>query len=76
MHHNHKTLDAIIESFDSSNVTCPERVGDGKPVTIWLPLEYKAKYDLLQHRTRNKFGKVVRQMLKQALDKVRLDEGA
>lgn len=71
-----ETLDSIIEGFDLSNIPTPTRVHDGAPVTVWIPSEYKVKYDLVQDRSRKKFSRVLREVFMRAIDKVYVDESA
>lgn len=40
------------------------------PVSIWLQPEYKSKYDELQSRSDKKFGKLVQEILKKAIDSI------
>lgn len=42
----------------------------GLPVTFWLPIEYKEKYDTLQGLSRYKFGKLLKEVFKKTIDKV------
>lgn len=70
------TLDSIIDGFDPANTPQPQRVHDGAPVTIWLPAEYKAKYDLVQDRSRKKFSRVLREVFMRAIDKVYVENEA
>lgn len=63
-----KSLDSILENFDlslSEDGSCP----DDEPVTFWIPAEYKAKFDQLQRRSKRKFGKLVKEILKYSIDK-------
>lgn len=45
----------------------------GKSITIWVPDEYKEKYDLLQSRSNKVFGKKIKEIVKFAIDKVQID---
>lgn len=47
-----------------------ERTEDREPLTIWITAEYKARYDLLQARSRHKFGKFLKEVIKKSIDKV------
>lgn len=40
------------------------------PITIWLPPEYKDRFDHYQELTNRKFGKLVQKLLKKAIDSV------
>lgn len=53
----------IIESFNH----VPEST---EALTIWIPSAYKAKFDLIQMHSRKKFSRVLRQLIKTAIDKV------
>lgn len=37
-------------------------------ITVWIPLEYKIKYDALQNKTGRKFGKLLQEVLKKSID--------
>lgn len=63
------SLDDIFEGFEiieHEPLTSKNRGG----VTIWLPEEYKAKFQELQQRTGRRFGKKVQQLLMKSIDRV------
>lgn len=66
-----QTIDDMIGdvSFEARDKTYVK----GKSITIWVPDEYKDKYDLLQARSNKVFGKKVKEIVKLAIDKVALD---
>lgn len=69
------SLDSIFENFNPvfshDSEWNPEA---NKPLTFWLPDEYKAKYDLLQERTKRKFGKLLKEVLKRSIDRVEVED--
>jgi len=67
-------LDNIIANFDPTSASEKERVHDGKPLTVWVPLEYKEKFDLIQAKCGRKFSKTLREIIKSAIDRVHIDE--
>lgn len=63
-----RSLDSILDNLE----TVTEKkspIKEGGPVTIWLPREYKARYDLIQRETGRKFGKTLREMIQVAIDR-------
>lgn len=42
----------------------------GLPLTLWLTVEYKEKYDSLQELSKRKFGKFLKEVIKKSIDKV------
>lgn len=63
-----KSIDAILDEFDPSS-DAGDEPAKAQPLTIWLPVEYKRKYDELQSRTRGRFGKVLKEIVKCAIEK-------
>lgn len=47
---------------------------DCEPLTIWIPSGHKAKYDLIQSKSKHKFGKFLREVLKKSIDKVDVEK--
>jgi hypothetical protein len=58
-----------IEEIDLSGKD-PGYIKAKSPVTVWLPPEYKDKFDHYQEITNRKFGKLVQKLLKKAIDSV------
>lgn len=67
-----KSIDSIIEEFDLTKPAV--RSVDKRSITLWLPVEYKEKFDLLQGRSNRLFGKKLQEVLMQAIDRVPLEE--
>lgn len=65
---NNVSLDKLIADFDPTLKTNGSKIKEGGPVTIWLPAEYKAKYDRLQERSNRRFCKKVRELIVAAID--------
>jgi hypothetical protein len=42
---------------------------DNEPLSVWIPSEYKAKFNLLQGKTNKEFGKRLKEIIKQSIDK-------
>lgn len=61
-----KSLDGVFMEFNSLELETPS---PQKAVTIWLPEEYKIKYDQIQKNSGRKFCKKVREMFMLAIDK-------
>ncbi|MGE0525881.1 MAG: hypothetical protein AB7G93_09575 [Bdellovibrionales bacterium] len=46
-----------------------------KPIAIWVPIDYKMKYDRIQARTKRRFCKILKDIAMQAIDKVDVSKG-
>lgn len=62
-------IDSVFKDFES-NLTDNHDTPSRQAITIWVPDEYKAKYDKLQEITKRKFGKLVKEVVKKSIDKV------
>lgn len=63
-----KSLDQIISTFALKDDSMKSKIKDGGPVTIWLPKEYKTKYDKIQRTTDRRFCKKIRELIVAAID--------
>jgi hypothetical protein len=66
-----KSLDAIIENFELSK-TENQTNARGGTVTIWLPADYKAKYEHLQKVSHKRFLKKLRELVQAAIDRTEM----
>ena len=66
------SIEQILKEFDLSSA---DKNGSVKlePVTFWLPSDYKIKYDLLQSKSKSRFGKLLKEVLKRSIDTVGVD---
>jgi hypothetical protein len=71
-----KSLDAIFEDFDPQEPRRSSLKTGGAPVTIWIPVEYKAKYDRLQEMSKKRFCKKVRELIQAAIDRFDIEAQA
>lgn len=62
-------LDSIFKSFETELTNLENPSLQRKSITIWVPEEYKAKYDMLQDRSKRKFCKLIQELLKISIDK-------
>lgn len=69
------SFEDILESLDISQ-TGGEQPVDKKAITLWLPVDKKAKFDDLQAMSKRKFGKKLQDIVILAIDKVRLEKPA
>lgn len=67
-----KMIELNIEPFDLSKCHFLHR-SETKPITFWVPLEIKAKYDELQKMTKKQFGKHMLESVAEAIDMVVID---
>lgn len=63
------TLDSIFADFEADISEKPQST-QRQSITIWIPEEYKAKYELLQGKTRQRFGKKLKEVVKMSIDKI------
>ena len=63
-------IDQLIETLKSDK---QEKI-DKRQVGFWIPKEHKAKYEKIQRSTDRKFGKAIQELIKQAIEKVQLEE--
>ena len=69
------SLDQIFEAFDKDIFT-PSESSQRQAITIWVPEQYKAKFDSLQDRTNRRFGKLVKAMLMKSIDRIEPEANA
>lgn len=62
------SLDKILEEFTSDEQIKKSNLREGGPATIWLPPEYKEKFDNLQTKSGRKFGRKIRELIIAAID--------
>lgn len=64
-----KTIDELILDIDL-NASSLEKREDCRPITFWLPVAYKNKFDVIQQKSRRIFGKRLKEVIKKSIDKV------
>jgi diadenosine tetraphosphate (Ap4A) HIT family hydrolase len=64
-----KSLDSILDDLGTDLFSTDERP-ETKPVTMWIPNEYKSKYDELQEQSKKKFGKKLQELVMASIDRV------
>jgi hypothetical protein len=64
-----------IEEFDLDDV-CDTPKEESRSLTLWVPAEYKDKFDRIQARSGRKFGKYLKKLLIQSIDKVKLEDAS
>lgn len=57
------TVHDLLSDFCISPQDSPKSLKEGRPVTIWLPAEAKARYDRLQEKSGRRFSKKAREVL-------------
>lgn len=60
----------IMSDFEINEQKSASDLSTGKPMTIWLPKEYKARYDRIQKMSRQRFSKKLREVIQAVIDKV------
>lgn len=69
-----KEVDSVIDGFKDLNLEYKEsaKFSDvSAPITVWLPKTYKDKFDNLQSASNRKFGKLLQDVLKKAIDSIK-----
>ncbi len=64
--------EVFIELMEVLDDSVPKN--DCRPITVWVPITYKEKYDLIQARSKSKFGKFLRRVIQNSIDKVKTDQ--
>lgn len=62
------SLAEILGDFNLQDSADASGLKSGGPVTIWLPADYKAKYDRLQKASDRRFCKKARKALQALID--------
>lgn len=66
-----KSLDSIFDDLDLSRQVTQDKVIKAN-LSIWIPVDYKQKYDRIQNRTNREFSARLCELVKQVIDKVYL----
>lgn len=65
-------IERLTTKFKAAELESKQKTGKAScPVSLWLPPAYKADYDELQKRSDNKFGKLLQELCKNAIDSVK-----
>lgn len=59
--------------FDLSSVDLATSI-DHTVVSFWIPTQAKAKYDLLQEKSKRKFGRHLKGLIMRSIDQVKIDD--
>lgn len=57
-----KSFEELLETFKSESNAGKSVNSGGKPITIWLPADAKARYDELQKRSKRRFSRTAREL--------------
>lgn len=63
-------IEEIMRDFDPGKSGEDSDRTKGQMVGVWLPNDYKNRYDRLQQTSRREFGKKVRDVIKAVIDHV------
>lgn len=69
-----QTTDILLEEFHLPETE--EKSELMVPMTLWVPAATKAKYQLIQERSKRKFSKHLVKVLKCSIDKVKIEDEA
>jgi hypothetical protein len=70
-----KVIESLFSDLDleANNESSPTEY---KTLSFHFPADYKEKYDLIQKKTKNQFGKRLKEVIKKSIDSVQVDKGA
>ena len=66
MREKSKPIDQIFRELEL--LTEAQETVETSMIGLWVPTEYKQRFDELQERTRKKFGKKIQELVMQAID--------
>jgi hypothetical protein len=62
-------LDALFEGIDFSQIFESD-LEETDQIGMWVPVTYKHRYVVIQRKSNKKFGKLLQEIVKRAIDKV------
>lgn len=65
-----ETIDDVLKEFDLTDIPETE-TKNNKNLSVWIPAQYKDKYDEIQRLSRGRFGKLLREVVVKSIDKVK-----
>lgn len=73
------TIDSMFKEF-LETFNAPE-ISEDVPtewytMSFYVPLQYKVKFDLIQAKSKKKFGKLLKELIIQSIDKVQIEADA
>lgn len=63
-----RSLDQIMSEFSAERPPRRPSLKEGAPVSVWLPMEYKSRYDKLQEQSRRQFSEKLRELIIAAIE--------
>jgi hypothetical protein len=63
-----KAIEDLMKDFNPTELQPEHRSRGGKPVTIWLSAETKARYDKIQKLSQRRFNQKLREIIEAALE--------
>jgi hypothetical protein len=67
-----QTIDSILENFELDNAPSWDKKTH-QALTFWIPVEHKEKYDQIQFRSKKRFGKLLKEVLKKSIERFDLE---
>jgi len=69
-----QSIDELLEQIETLDFSESEARGlsRGKGVTFWLTDDYKVKYELVQAKSNGKFHKLLKKVIKSAIDRAKI----
>lgn len=62
-----------LQNFDPKELS-QEELQETKPVTFWIPIDKKVKYDKIQDLSHQKYGKLLKQAVIESIDSVKIED--
>lgn len=66
--HFQNKLEALVETIDLKDIYENDQ-DDVDQINLWLPIGYKEKFVQIQKRSKKKFGKKMKELIKLLIDK-------
>lgn len=69
---NYEGLKEVIDGVSLDSIKDCDKI-ETEGITLWIPVEYKRKFQMLQNQTSRQFSRVLKNVICQSIDRV-IDE--
>lgn len=66
----------LFEQFTAESNDMENTPLDKEAITLWIPVEYKEKFDRLQRKSKRRFSKVLKEVVMRSIDRVAVDQAS
>lgn len=66
------TVDSLLNEFDVTEFADDKKKTEFTSLTIWVPVEFRDKYVQIQRSSKRRFGKFLKKLVLEAIDRVKL----